>query len=247
MSNETIVITRALGDEGELRDALQESGYHAIHEPLTEIFLRHTARTELANALLEDPNAVLITSQHGVQALAMLTEIRDMFLLCVGEKTAEIAANLGFIHVSMAGGNVDAMLDYIASGYDEDSRLLYVSGENISVDLGEVLAVGGMQVERVVVYEAIAAENLSDTLVEQLKRGQIDAVTFFSPRTVQIFLSLAKKADALAYLQKIDAFCFSENVASAAEYATWRAIYSADKPTLASLLLCVDNAYSHKA
>lgn len=243
MTNETIVITRAIGDEAELKEALQESGYHVIHEPLTEIFLRHTARAELNNALLSDPDAVLVTSQHGVQALAMLTELRDVFLLCVGEKTAEIANNLGFSHVCMTGDNVDAMIDYISGGYDEDSRLLYVSGEHISADLGEILAIHGMQIDRVVVYEAIAAQSLSDIMIEQIKRGQIDGITFFSPRSAQIFCQLAQAAGIAGEFKNITAICLSENVALAAEEIGWRTINIASEPNLSALVACVDSVY----
>lgn len=243
MANETIVITRTLGDEGELRDALQEAGYHVIHEPLTEIFLHDMAQEELANVLIDSPDAVLITSQHGVQSLALLTELRDISLLCVGEKTAEIAENLGFSRVYMAGENVERMIDYILEAYGDDARFLYVSGENISVDLGEILAISGMQVARIVAYEAVAAEALSDTLLEQLKRGQIDAVTFFSSRTAEIFLALAEKHNILENLNKIDSFCLSENVAKMAENANWQKIYSADAPTLNSLIECIKANY----
>ena len=113
-SNKIIVVTRALGDEGEMLHLLQDAGYHAIHEPITEIFLEHTARSELANALRSNPDAVLITSAHGARALALLSEVRDIFLLCVGEKTGEIAADLGFTRVCVAGENVDKMLEYIS-------------------------------------------------------------------------------------------------------------------------------------
>jgi uroporphyrinogen-III synthase len=250
LSNKTIVITRPLGDEGELRDALQENWHHVICEPLTEIILNHTTRFEVAQALTADPDAVIITSSHGVRALSLLSEERDVFLLCVGEKTADIAADLGFARISLAGENVDGLIDYITSSYDDDARFLYISGEHISVDLGEVLAVSGMQVQRVVVYEAVAAEMLSDTLVEQLKRGQIDAISFFSKRAVEIFLELAQKSNVQNSLSKIDAFCLSENIAQIAKQAEesiiWRNVYTARKATLASLLNCIDNAYANQ-
>ncbi|MEQ1789303.1 MAG: uroporphyrinogen-III synthase [Rickettsiales bacterium] len=239
----TIVITRPVGDETILRDELLALGYRVIHEPLTEIFLRHTAHLEVEQAILDVPDAVLITSKHAVQALAMLTELRDMFLLCVGEATANIATQLGFDRVSVAGGTVDGMVDYILDCYDEDSRFLYVSGEDVSVDLGEILGVRGMQVARVVVYDAVAAQSLSDVLVEQLRRGHIDALTFFSTRTANIFLSLAKKSGIFSTLEKIDVFCLSESIAEVFKIGDWQRIYSADKATLASIITCVDNAY----
>lgn len=243
--SKTIVITRPKGDEAILRDELLERGHHVICEPLTEIVLQHTVRGELEHILHHnhDPDAILITSNHGVQALALLTELRDMFLLCVGEATAHIATQLGFERVSVTGETVDHMIDYILDCYDEDARFLYVSGEHISTDLGETLGIRGMEVKRIAAYEAVATETLSDTLIEQLKRGHIDVLTFFSQRAVKIFTSLIEKHNLLNELEKIDAFCLSQNIADIAATGNWKKIHASEKPTLASLLTCIDNAY----
>ncbi len=242
-NNKTIVITRPLGDEAILRDELLDLGYHVIHEPLTSIVLLHTARLEIEDALLADPDAVIVTSKHAVQALALLTQLRDMFLLCVGEATANVANQLGFDRISVTGESVDHLIDYILDCYDEESRFLYVSGEHISADINEALSVRAMNVERVVVYEAMPSENLSDTLVEQLKRGQIDAVTFFSARTAKIFISLAEKSGIMDKLEKIDAFCLSAQIAEVLSGYPWHKIYSSDKATLASMVSLIDNSY----
>lgn len=239
----TIVITRPLGDEIILRDELVERGYFVIHEPLTEIFLRHDVRMEVEHALLKDPDAIIITSKHGVQALALLTEIRDMFLLCVGEATANIASQLGFDRVSVTGETVDHLIDYVLDCYDEESNFLYISGEHINTDLSEALSVRAMNVERIVTYEAIASESLSDTIIEQIKRGQIDGLTFFSSRSAQIFIALAGKAGIENFLKKTDTFALSEAVADTLSSIKWQGIYSADKATLASMVSCIDNAY----
>lgn len=240
-NSKTIVITRPLGDEIILRDELTERGYHVIHEPLTEIFLKHNVRMEVEHAMLQDPDAIIITSKHGVQALALLTEIRDMFLLCVGEATANIASQLGFDRVSVTGETVDHLIDYVLDCYDEESNFLYISGEHINTDLSEALSVRAMNVERIVAYEAIAAESLSDTIIEQIKRGQIDGFTFFSSRSAQIFLSLAGKAGITNFLEKTDAFALSEGIVDTLSEVKWQGIYSADKATLASMVSCIDN------
>ncbi len=244
-SAKTIVITRPAGDEIILRDELLERGYHVIHEPLTEIFLKHNVRMEIENALLSDPDAIIITSKHAVQALALLTEMRDMFLLCVGEATANIATQLGFDRVSVTGETVEHLIDYILDCYDEESNFLYVSGEHINTDLSEALSVRAMNVERVVAYEAIAAESLSDTIIEQIKRGQIDALTFFSNRTAKIFVALAGKAGIENFLEETDAFALSQAIADTLKEIKWQGIYSADKATLASMVSCIDNTYKN--
>lgn len=244
-SPKTIVITRPLGDDEIIREELAERGYNVIHEPLTSIVMIHTARMEVENALLNEPNAVIVTSKHGAQALALLTEIRDMFLLCVGEATGNIAKQLGFDRVSITGETVEHLTDYILDCYDEEAEFLYISGEHVSADLDESLRTRGMRLERIVVYEAIASETLSDTLIEQIKRGYINAITFFSARNAQIFLSLSKKAEIIDKLQSIEVFCLSDNIAKTIENKLFNKIYISDKATLASMVNCIDNAYGN--
>src|SRR5947207_3443706 len=118
--SKTILITRAKGDEAPLAEALQERGYYAIHEPLTEIFLNHTLRAPMEQLLETAPDAIIVTSKHALQALALLTEVRDEYVLCVGEATADEALSQGFTRVGAAGGTVESMIDYIRGAYDEE-------------------------------------------------------------------------------------------------------------------------------
>jgi uroporphyrinogen-III synthase len=238
----TIVITRARGDEASLVDALHARGYRTIHEPLTEIFLNHTARPELEYELQKDPSAVIITSRNGVRALAALTEMRDPMILCVGESTADVATSAGFTRVYAAGGDIEQLLNYIGDAYEEDAHFLYVSAEHIRTDLEPLLAIKGMQVKRIVTYTALPSQALSETLVEQLKRGQLDAITFLSQRSAQIFSTLMAKAEINTTAKDLQAIALSEAVAEPIRQLPWQAVAVSRQPTLASLLECVDNA-----
>ena len=237
----TILITRPRDDGDDLAEALHERGFRVIHEPLMEIFLRHTERHALEQALLEEPAAVIVTSKNGVRALAALTELRDASLICVGEATADAALSAGFLRTADAGGNVQKLVEFIAAAYDEESRFLYVSGEQVRIDIGAALKTRGMQTERLALYEAIAAEQLPDTLIELLKRGQIDAVTFFSPRTAEIFAELLERNRLQSAASRMDAFALSEAVAEALAALPWKAVHTAREATLASVVECVDN------
>ena len=213
MSGETILITRPQGEEQSLTDLLHEHGSRVIHEPLTSIFLYHTERQVISKALENEPNAFIITSKHGAQALALLSDLRDVMLICVGDATARYAMSLGFTRVSAAGGNAKKLCQYITDGYDEDSRFIYISGKDISTDLVETLCAFGMQVERVVAYEALPSPQLSDTLIEQLRREQLDAVTFLSMRTAEVFIQLLEKAGISDSTKQLHVFCMSEQIA----------------------------------
>ncbi|MGE0755059.1 MAG: uroporphyrinogen-III synthase [Alphaproteobacteria bacterium] len=238
----TVLITRARGDENEFTEALHELNLNVIHEPMTDILLIHTARTELEQALSENPSAVLLTSRHGARALAALSTIRDLPLLCVGESTGKIAESLGFTRVTVTGQDVDGMIDYILSAYDDEASFVYPSAEHIRTDLGEALAPHGMQTVRVVAYEARQVDGLSDTLSQHLRQGHVDVVTFLSARTASIFEQLVGNAGIAAQLAKMTACCMSEAIAAQLDTGLWRTVVSADQPTLASLALCVDNA-----
>lgn len=240
--SKTVLITRARGDEAVLTDALHDFGLNVIHEPLTEIILLHTARAALENALHHEPDGILITSRHGVRALASLTPLRDLPVLCVGEATLETALSLGFHRSASTGETADDMIEYVRSAYDDDTKFIYPSAEHVNTDLVEALAQNGMTVERVIVYEAQAVETLSDILQQHLKNNQIDAITFLSQRAAKIFSDLADKASLTALCRDIHACCMSENIASGLVKDAWKKVTIARKPTLASVAECVDNA-----
>ena len=240
-SAKTILITRPRGDEQELSEALQELGARVICEPLMDIVLQHDQRAALEQALKRDPNAVLLTSRHGARALATLTDLRDPMLLCVGEATALAAQSLGFSRITICGGTIEKLIAYITAAYDDGTRFLYASGAQVRADIGAALAEHNMKVDRLALYEAHAMAQLSDILVAQLKRGQIDAVTFLSPRTAQIFSSLLDKAGLGNAPAELEAFALSEAVAEALA-DNWQCVHVASEPTLASLIHAVDNA-----
>lgn len=246
MTGETILVTRPKGDEKTISGLLQDRGYRVIHEPLTNIFLHHTRRQELNSALLAEPDAVIVTSRHGVQALATLSEIRDPCLICVGDATARAAGSQGYDRVMAAGGTAEKMLETITGSYDAGSRFLYVSGEHVRTDITEQLARHGMQVQRIVTYEALPSEQLSDTLVELLRREQIDAAAFMSRRAAALFTALAAQVGIGGCVKQLDGFCLSATIAEPLLAAPWKHIHITREPTLASLLECVDNAYHRK-
>lgn len=242
MTDMSVLITRPKGDEAELTDRLHELGLRVIHEPLTEIFLRHDVRAQVQQLLVHEPDAFILTSKHGAQALALLTELRDMFVLCVGEATAETADSLGFTRVSSAGGNVASLAGYIRDAYDEGSHFAYISGDHVRADLSELLP--EMQIERIIAYEATAVDTLSDTLSEQLRRGMVGGVTLFSARAASIFLMLITKAGLREATSKLHVFCLSEAIAQMVQGHNWHRVHVASEPTLASMVACVDNAFT---
>lgn len=248
MTDKTLLITRPLGDERTLAALLHAQGHRVIHEPLTAVTLEHTQRIALTQALMHDPNGVIVTSRHAVHALALLTDLRDLFLICVGEATAAVAHSHGFTRVTACGGTAEKLVQFLIDGYDAGSHFVYLSGKHTRLDMEATLADYDMEVERIVVYETEPAEQLSDVLVEQIRRQQLDGVTLMSPRTSQIFVRLLDKAGILREAAAtLHAFCISEPAAAPLREHGWQQVHWAAEPTLASMVECIDNAFGGQA
>lgn len=242
----TVVITRPPEEEHALANLLHRRGYHVINEPLSHIFLKHTAQFDVTRAFEANPDAIIVTSRHGAQALATLAGIRDVPVLCVGKTTEKALLSAGFDRVTCAGGTVDQLLGYVMSSYDNESRFLYLSADHVRKDISTLLSGQGMPTERIVAYQAVMAEQFSDTFAEHLKRHQIGAVTFLSQRAAHAFTELAAKAKLVDTLHHVRACSMSKAIAEPLTPKHWKHIYHAQRPTLISLANCIDQAFERR-
>src|SRR6266581_4913772 len=105
---------------------------------------------------LSGVQAVLFTSANGARALARATARRDLAVVAVGDATARAARALGFADIASAGGDVG--------------------------DLAARLRAAGFEVRRSVLYHAEPVAALSEAALDALRRRNIAAAFFFSPR-----------------------------------------------------------------
>src|SRR4029077_12430516 len=98
----------------------------------------------------------------------------------------------GFATVVIAGGNVeDLAARVIASLKPADGALIHAAGSVTAGDLAGLLGAAGFTLRRAVLYEAVAADELSNAARMALERGEIGAAMFFSPRNAATFVRLA--------------------------------------------------------
>jgi uroporphyrinogen-III synthase len=186
---------------------------------------------------LEGVQALLFTSANGVRAFARQNPRRDVVAFAVGPATAAAARAAGFTQVEIAGGDVAALARTVARKLKpEAGRLIHVSGSDVAGDLAGDLAGRGFAVERAVLYEAAAPENLPQEAIAAIANGQVDGVLLYSPRTAEIFGALAGKAGLTPALRKLTAFCLSQSVAAAVQPLSFGRIEVAKEPTEAALL-----------
>ena len=81
---------------------------------------------------------------------------------CVGSATEKKARDHGFQNVVAAEGNVQNLKELILQNFNKkDGKIIYVSGETISVDLDKALLKEGYDVKRIVNYRTIHNENFN--------------------------------------------------------------------------------------
>jgi uroporphyrinogen-III synthase len=119
--------------------------------------------------------------------------------------------------------------------------LLHVSGAAVAGDLAGELKRAGFAVERLVLYDAVAATALSAAAAEGLSRGEFGAVLLFSPRTATTFVSLLRQAGLERAAARADALCLSPAVAAAAGGVPWRRVRVANQPSQEALLRLIGN------
>lgn len=211
-----LLVTRPRADAARTAIALRERGHDAIIAPLMEI--RHLA-PPLPEGFVP---AILVTSANAIDAIAGRKELRPLIdrpLLDVGDRSAEAAQAVGFSYVISAGGSASDLIELAIEHLDpKKGRVLYLSGRDVSVDLGPVLEEAGFELRRIVVYEAFAATTLPEAAKVAIAAQEIDGVLLYSARSSRILLDLARQAGLLPRLAGFTAYCLSEAVAM-----PWRA------------------------
>src|SRR6516164_9610344 len=231
------MVTRPQRGAADTALALRARGHAPIVAPLSEI--------ELVAKV--DPQAgpwtaILLTSANGLRGIASFAgskEWHDTPVFAVGEVTAKAARDMGFAEVNSAAGNVNDLINLVATRLQPPARLLYLAGEERAGDLAGELRRKKFEVDLIVVYRFLTARVLPEPAAAALA-GELDAVLHFSPVSAEDFLNAARSSNLLeAALTKPWHFCLSEQVAAPLREAGAARIQVAARPTQDALLeLC---------
>ena len=236
-----LIVTRPSGDAEALVQTLMVRGIEAVAAPLITIEYRRDA--EIPDSVFQ---AILLTSANGCRALARLRSpppgLRDVLTIAVGEASTQAALDAGQSNVVTSGGDVDALIttamDLCEPG---DGPLLYISGKQSTGDLQGKLTKQDFTVERVIAYEAVAANKLP-AFVRDIVSGQNAAgVILYSPRTAKIWCKLLGDAGLAERGADLVHYCLSNNVAAVIRKAFGDdgAIVTARKPSERAMIAAI--------
>lgn len=228
-----VLITRPRGDAEALAAQIHALGHTTLIEPLIDIVFADGPALDLTGA-----QALLFTSANGARAAARRTTDRTIRILAVGRATGAEARALGFTRVSESTGEgVETFAHTVREQLNPtQGALLHITGTATAGDLKGALEPAGFAVRTEQLYDARPADALSAPFTTELTAGRIDAVTFFSPRTAERFVTLIRAAGLAPPCENVTALALSDAVANALAPLRFRKILAAAHPNAAALL-----------
>ena len=180
-----ILLTRPLEDCSEMILKFQSLGHQVSHLPLLSV---HQVNYEEIN--FSDYKGIIFTSSNAVKFLDFKKIEKKMLCFCVGSATEKKVRNLGFQNVISAGGNVNNLKELILQNFDKkNGKLIYVSGELVSVNLDQLLKKEGYNIKRVINYKTIHIEKFEEKFISELKSKIPDIVYIYSQNSASSFLN----------------------------------------------------------
>lgn len=242
-----LLLTRSIEQSNEIKPAIEKLGYKVFIEPVIEIHPVNNIKEIIANIDFTNIELIIFTSINALRIFATYSNLRNIKVIVASEKSYLQAKQYGFTDILNAEGDANKIYTKV-SKMNIMGDVLYLSGMDITLDLSSKLNSIGIKSKKIVIYQALATEKLSEQIITKLMLNQIDIITFFSERSAMIFLSLLKN---LPIAEKIDfsqitLMVLSKKIASICKSLNWRNIKISSNITTESFLDLLKNSYDQE-
>lgn len=228
-----ILITRPKPDAEIFAKILSARGLASFCEPVLKI--------EPFNFSIPDLSAyqaLLFTSANALRLFAEHCPTRKITLYVVGDNTKNEALAQGFSSVRSASGSADDLARLLAETppTERAKPFLHVRGKHIAAPLDASLKEKGISMETLIVYEAKKIPQLSPACLALFRERKITHGAFFSRRSAENFMALAKKNNLYPALSHIKALCISKSVLGCLQPEKWKSAAIAVSPDRQGML-----------
>ena len=216
-----ILLTRPLEDCSEMIIKFQSLGNKVSHLPLLKI-----DKIDYGEINFLDFKAIIFTSANAVKFLNNKTIDKKTLCFCVGNATEKKARSIGFQNVIAAEGNVENLKELILRNFDKkDGKIIYVSGETISIDLDQNLIKAGYEVKRIINYKTTHNENFDENFVKELKLDVPEIVYVYSQNSASSFLKFIKLYQSESLWMNTNLMCIGEKTSAILNEIKWKKIF----------------------
>lgn len=235
-----IVVTRPRRQAGPLIAALAARGAEPVPlptiriEPVADLSpldapLRDATRGDVAWIVFTSANAVEVVAGHMATLGITPDDLAGASIGVVGAATAEAvaAAGLTVAHVP-AIATAEALANDLTTILRPGSRVLYPRSAIGRDALPETLRDAGVDVVTIAVYQTLPEADIAPEALNQVRRGEVDLITFASPSSVRNFLALL--GDDHPALGAVPVVCAGPATAHAARDAAFAVVAVSDDP-----------------
>ena len=216
-----ILLTRPLEDCSEIILKFKSLGHQVSHLPLLNI---DKVNYDEINFL--DYAGIIFTSANAVKFLDVKRIDKKLLCFCVGSGTEKKARSVGFQNVIAAEGNVANLKELVLQNFNQKSgKLIYVSGEIVSVDLDQQLLNEGYNVKRIVNYRTNHNEKFDENFIKELKSNMPDMVYVYSQNSALSFLKFIKIYQLENLWMNTNLMCIGEKTSSILNEIKWKKIF----------------------
>ena len=216
-----ILLTRPLEDCKEMILKFQSLGHDVSHLPVIAIEgINHNSLN------YTDFKGVIFTSSNAIKFLETKDIDKKISCFCVGSTTEKKARSVGFQNIFVAEGNVNNLKELILQNFNSsDGKLIYVSGESISADLGQSLISEGYHIKRVINYRANPIEKFDQKFIDKLKLKMPKIVYVYSQNSAISLLNIIKNYQLSTLCMDTNLMCIGEKTSTILNEIKWKKIF----------------------
>ena len=216
-----ILLTRPFDDCKDLIIKFKSLGHKVSHLPVIKI-----ESLEYEKIDFNDYKGIIFTSANAVKNLDLKNIDKKIICFCVGSATEKIVKQNGFQNIFCADGNVNNLKEIILQNFNcNHGSLLYVSGQIISSNLDIDLITEGYSVKRIVNYNVLPIEEISEEFVKDLKSFIPDMIFIYSENSARNYLNLLKKYGLTDIWMNTNLICLGEKASSILNEIKWKKIF----------------------
>tara|TARA_B100000780_G_scaffold251374_1_gene197983 strand:+ start:2512 stop:3210 length:699 start_codon:yes stop_codon:yes gene_type:complete len=216
-----ILLTRPLEDCSEMILKFKSLGHQVSHLPLLSI-----DRVDHEQINFSDFKGIVFTSANAVKFLDSKKIDKNLLCFCVGNATEKKARSVGFQNVIAAEGNVENLKELILQNFEQkNGKLIYVSGEIVSIDLDHQLIREGYNIKRIVNYKTTHNQKFDESFVKELKLKIPDMVYVYSQNSASSFLNFIKIFQYESLWMNTNLMCIGEKTSSILNEIKWKKIF----------------------
>ena len=216
-----VLLTRPLEDCSEMILKFKSLGNQVSHLPLLSI-----EKIEYEQINFLNYKGIIFTSTNAIKFLDLKQIDKKILCFCVGAATEKKAKAAGFQNIIAAEGNVENLKEMILKNLDQNNgKLIYVSGETITIDLDKQLLKEGYSIKRIINYRAIHNKIFDQRFVNELKLNIPEIVYVYSQNSALSLLNFIKMHQSESLWMNTNLMCIGEKTSSILNEIKWKKIF----------------------